>query len=192
MYAVVANGIQTICYNQRQLDNILTIYPYPKFAKVRDVDEGRAWLRQHTRGLNDYVFEKYGDTMCRGYASVSYKIHEDSTEYEIDTSKLGFIRIGEHKNVITDSRSDYLRVIVEGTNLNEDIIQHHVIAIRHIVKLLGEFVDLNIIVPDISIYLAIEKYTGKDYIIKSAQREFKNRLGCLAITVNNSLWEVGE
>lgn len=39
MFAVVANGIQTICKTQRQLDYILAVYPYPKFKKCYTEEE---------------------------------------------------------------------------------------------------------------------------------------------------------
>lgn len=192
MYAFVANGIQTICYTQRQLDALLAIYPYPKFTVVRSEEEGRSWLRRHTRGITEVSHEKYGDTAKSGYASVSYEILDDSVDYKIDTSKIGYLRIQSTPGVSVDSRVDKLHIVVDNLKLRDDIIQHHVIAIRRVLKLLGEFIDVDIRVPDISIYLALMKYNGKDYTLRSTQRELASRMGAVSVTVENKDCQVSE
>lgn len=63
--------------------------------------------------------------------------------------------------------------------------------------MLGGFVDINLVVPDISIYLAIKQYSGKNYVIKGLQQTIAQRLGAVSITIREeevygSTGEVGE
>ena len=57
------------------------------------------------------------------------------------------------------------------------------VAVRRILKILGEYADVDIIVPDISIYLAATKYTGKNYMVRGLQQDIQNRLGAVSFTV---------
>lgn len=186
MYAIVASGLQTLCKTKRQLDTIVALYPYPKFQYVRTEEEGRQWLRQHTRLLNDFSFNRYGTTSCVGYMNVEYAIHEDKVEYFIDTRKLGYVKIQGDESTAVDSRPDSIHVVVQGLQLDNELIMHHVIAIRRLLRLVGVYVDVNVVVPDVSVYLAMSKYTGGNYVIRAIQRDIKDRVGGVSVTVKNT------
>lgn len=183
MYAFVASGIQTVVRTPGQLESLIAVYPYPKFAKVANEDEARAWIRAHQRIDYGYNIDNYGDTANYGYVDAEYKILTDSVKYHISTDKLGYIRVESSEVVLVDSRQDSLNIVVKGLKLNNDLIAHHVIAIQRLLNIMGEYVDVNVHVPDMSIYLALTKYTGKHPIITSTQKFVKARLGGFAITV---------
>lgn len=183
MYAIVANGLQTICRTQQELDTYLSLYPYPKFTKVRDEDEGRQWLRQHSRIFNEYEFERYGDTSKYGYAQMRYCLQDNMVRYEIDTSKLGYLKVLPGKDTDVDSRAEHITAVIRDLNLKDELIAHHVIAIHNGLKIIGTFVDVDIVIPDVSIYLALTRYTGKNYILLNAQRELRERIGGVSYTV---------
>lgn len=185
MYAVVANGICAICKAQSQLEAIIAVYPYPKFRKVYSEEEGREWIRRHNRSRNDYKFENYGNTFGSGYVSVSYVIKEDSVEYVVDTTKCGFIRVQESDDTAIESTRSYMKIIVFDFKLCDLYIQHHILAIRRFLKIIGRYVDVDIHIPDISIYLALMKYTGTNYVIQSVQRDIEAREGGFSITICN-------
>lgn len=183
MYALVANGIQTICKTQQELETCLSLYPYPKFAKVKDINEGRQWLRNHSRIFNNYEFKRYGDTSLAGYVQMRYKILEDRVDIVFDTSKAGYLKVAPEKGIAVDSRYNSIHLVIAGLSLRDELISHHVIAIHNGLKAIGTFMDVDIVIPDVSIYLALTKYTGKDYLILNAQREIRNRLGGISYTV---------
>lgn len=183
MFAVIANGIQTICKTQRKLDMILAVYPYPKFCKCATEEEGRAWLRQHSRGNFSSNVTKYGTTSQTGYAQVEYFIWNDTAYYNIDTSRIGYLRVVTGNDMSVDARANLIKVCIKNIHLNDMSIMSHCIAIRRILKVIGSFVDVDIIVPDMSIYLAATKYTGKNYMIKGLQRDIDSRLGGVSFTV---------
>lgn len=185
MFAVVANGIQTICKTQRQLDYILAVYPYPKFKKCSTEEEAREWIKQNTRQFNIIKYSHYGNTAISGYAIIEYFIANNNVYYNIRTEKVGYIKIQADNDIKVDSRKSLLKVKVCNVRLDNSLIAHHVIAIRRILKLLGSYIDVDIIVPDISIFLALTKYSGKNYIIKGIQKEIASRLGAVSITIKS-------
>lgn len=186
MYAVVANGMCAICKTQEQLESVIAVYPYPKFKKVYTEEEGREWIRRHRRKRNEYEFERYGNTFSTGFVIVSYEITEECVRYEIDTKKCGYIRIQGGNDYAVEMRPEHLTVITNDTKLNDNLILHHVIAIRRILKILGPVVDVDVIIPDVSIYLALMKYTGTNYLIKGIQRDIENRAGGFSITIKQA------
>lgn len=183
MWAVIANGRQKICTTQKELDVILAIYPYPKFRKCTTTEEARKWLLHNQRGFKTREIINYGDTAVMGYATVQYEIKEERTLYQVDTRKIGFLRVRCQPDVLVDGRRNQLLITCTGVSLHDELISHHVIAIHRIVKILGPVIDLNIVCPDMSVYLALTRYTGKDYNIRSAQEALKERIGAVAYTV---------
>lgn len=183
MYALVASGIQTICKTQQELETYLSLYPYPKFAKVKDVNEGRQWLRKHSRLLNNYEFKKYGDTSLYGYVQMRYSILDDRVNYIFDTSKVGNVKMIPDKGMDVDSRYNSIHLVINNLNLRDELITHNIIAIHNGLKAIGAFLDVDLVIPDISIYLALTKYTGRDYLILNAQREIRERLGGISYTI---------
>lgn len=183
MYAIVANGMCAVCKNKEQLDVLAAIYPYPKFALVSSVEEGRDWIRHHNRKRNNYEFDHYGNTFSSGYVDVKYSITENGIEYYIDTTSCGYIKLQDNKDAAVEFGYEHMRVLVTNTKLKDDLILHHVIAIRRILFILGPIVDVNVQIPDVSIYLALMKYTGSNFTIKAAQREINNRIGGFSISI---------
>lgn len=184
MYAFVANGIQTICQTQRQLEGLLALYPYPKFQKCTTVEDARKWIRNNQRSIQSTQLSNYGDTAISGYATVQYEIQENAVFYKVDTSKIGVLQIlNTEEDILVDSRQDVLNITCLNLKLNDNLIIHHVIAIRKILRILGKFIDINLCVPDISVYLAIKKYSGLNYIIKGVQQDIFERLGAVAVTI---------
>lgn len=187
MYAFIANGIQTICQSQRQLEILIALYPYPKFQKCSTAEEARKWLRSNQRFFQSTKFSNYGDTALNGYATVTYEIQKDSIFYVVDTTKIGFLRVLSAEDILIDSRKNMLNITYLNMKLNNDLIAHHVIAIRKILRILGKIIDINLCVPDVSIYLAITKYSGSNYIIKGAQHDIAERLGAVAVTIEEEM-----
>lgn len=183
MYALVANGIQTICKDYRQLQALTALYPYPKFQKCNSMEEGRKWLRANARRVHSVAFENYGDTAVAGYICIAYEIREQGVAYDLDLRLVGYVKIHAEDGMLIDSRKDSIHIEVNDVELKNELIVHHIIAIKRILRVLGEFVDVNIIVPDISVYLAVTKYTGRNHMIRGLQSDIERRIGAVAVTV---------
>lgn len=187
MYVFVANGYKGIVESKQILDVLASIYPYPKFRKVRSREDAINFLARYNRGEVQANFYNYGDTdRYFGYSSIRYVIDSKDLYVTIDTSKVGFIRVSNkgQKDVVVDNRPTMIRIKISDIRLNNDLISDHCIAISTILELLGGYVDINIEVPDISIYLALTKYSGDNYVIRDVQEIIKTRLGGVSVTIN--------
>lgn len=184
MFAVVANGMQAICKTQRQLDNILALYTYPKFQKFNREEEALQWIRQHSRVSWENAYNQYGDTSSAGFISVTYKIQDNTISYHVETEHLGYIgAISSDKDIAIRNGRSSIDVIISNVVLDNLKISSHIIAIQRILRLMGSYVDVNVVLPDMSIYLAITKYRGNNYIIRSLKKDIADRLGGISFTV---------
>lgn len=187
MYVFVANGYKGIIESKETLDILASIYPYPKFRKVRTKVDAINFLARYNRGTVQPNFYNYGNTdRYFGFAAINYVIDNNDLYVTIDTSKVGFIRISSKnlKDTFIDNRPTMIRIKISNICLNDNLISDHCVAITTILRLLGGYVDINIYVPDISIYLALTKYSGDSYIIKDIQDILKSRLGGVSITID--------
>lgn len=186
MYVLIANGYSGVIESKETLDVLASIFPYPKFRKVVDKEAAFAFLEKYRRGDYAPVYNNYGDTDAYyGYAKVTYIIDKNDLYVTVDTSKLGNVKLPPPKdrNIVIDNSTQMIRIKIRDINLNDDKISDHCYAIYTILNLIGEFVDVNIEVPDISVYLALFKYKGEYYSITAAQEEIHNRLGAVAVTI---------
>lgn len=186
MYVFIANGFKGIIESSQTLSVLASIYPYPKFRKVQSKEDALKFLNRYNRGEINPSIENYGDTdKYYGYATIMYVIDRGDLYVTIDTSKVGFVRINVHtlKDTVVDNRPSMIRIQIKDMNLNDNLISDHCLAIEAILTLLGGYIDVNIEVPDISIYLALIKYSGENYIINSVQDVLRTRLGGVSVTI---------
>ena len=187
MYAFVSNGFQTIVKTSEQLDVLLGIFPFPKFQKVYTEAEGREWIKQNSRVNYASVVNNYGSTSSKGYAEIDYFIDGGNLYYNVKTDKVGYIRVDVKQDVLVDSRPELLKIKIRNIALDNILISHHVLAVQRILKLLGPYIDVNINLPDMSVYLALTKYTGNNFVIKRTREVIDKRLGVVAYTVKEDL-----
>lgn len=186
MYVFIANGYKGIIESKQTVDIMSAIYPYPKYRKVKDYESALKFLNKFNRADYGSDFKVYGDTDKNiGYANISYIIDKDDLYVNIDTTKVGFIRVQQDRlsDTTVDNRPTMIKIKISDIYLNDDLISDHCVAISNILELLGGYVDVNINIPDISIYLALTKYTGDNYIINNCQEIIKNRLGGFSVTI---------
>lgn len=178
MYAFVSNEYRAIVYSQRQLDFLINVYTYPQFKKVDTVAEARQFFNQCNREFMSTGLSKYGKSLDIGYISIQYFIDGTNIYCNVDTKHFGFIKLSDlPNNVKQDSTYDLLKLKICNVILDNSLIAHHCTAIANILKLFDRFVDIEIVVPDISVYLACTKYNGKNFSIRNLQSLITNRLG---------------
>lgn len=183
MFAFVANGKTAICKTQRQLDILIALYPYPKFALCKTEGEALEWIRRNARGIHTTSISKYGNTSVWGYVNVEYFITEAGILYNIKTDKVGNIRIAKDDGIKIAIKGNLIKLKVTDTLLDDSLINHHLIAVQRILNLLGEYIDVNLELPDMSVYLALTYYKGSNYIIRNAQKLIEERLGAVSYSV---------
>lgn len=183
MYAVIASGIVRIVGTAEEVNILSAIYPYAKIHYAKTMDEAQQWILENSRKKYNTRVQKYGNTAWTRYIQIKYYISNNSIFYNLDIRKFGRTRIPLQDGILVDNRSNFIKVKVLNTYLNNMLIQHHALAIKRILTLLGDYCDVDIIVPDMSIYIAMTDYSGKDRILKSVSMQIKKRLGGVSFTV---------
>lgn len=178
MYAFLSNEYRTTVYTQRQLDFLISIYSYPQFKKVNSEAEAARWFSEQDRKFIRDTKVRYGRKDKVSYIAVEYFIADNNIYYNIDTSKFGLIKFEEiPSNAVQDVRFDFIKLKLKNVVLNDVLIAHHCIAISNILKILGPYPNIELKLPDISVYLACTKYTGKNFVIQKTKREIRDRFG---------------
>lgn len=182
-YGVVAPTIHTVYREYTEVKRIITLYPYAKVRSFRTETEAWNFVR---RNLNNYELlklTKYGDTFDEMFVRMEYFIGKDSLFYNYDTSKLGSaIRIVNSKAIIEQTVNSAV-VEIPGLSVNPNLIYGHIIAIYHGLDVIGDFVDVDVVVPDHSIFYALNSYTGNNRVLNRVLTRIKSRLGHLSISL---------
>jgi hypothetical protein len=127
---------------------------------------------------------KYGRTNDIGYIRIEYFIDGKNIYVNVNTKHFGFIKLtGLPSNVKQDSSYDLLKLKVCDVILDDSLISHHCTAIMNILSLFDSYINVELVVPDISVYLACTKYTGKNYAIKRTQSFLSSRMGNVYYTI---------
>lgn len=187
MFAFVGNGYAAIVRTKRELDRLCLLYQYPKFKKCSTEESAREWLRRNSRSICTTNLQRYGDTSYRGYVDIEYFIDDNFVAYNLDISKVGFVKIRcDDKNVVFTSTNDYIKVKVCKLSLDASLITSHLIAILRALRMVGDFIDVNINVPDMSVVLACTKYIGNNYVIKKLYKDLHTRKGGVSFTLRRN------
>lgn len=184
MYAFVSNEYRTIVNTQRQLDFLCSVYSYPKFKLVETVAEAKQFLIANEREFYNPSLKLRGKLNDIGYISIQYFIGGNNIYANIYTEHFGFIKFKElPRNVKQDASYDLLKLKICNVVLNDRVIAHHCAAINNILSMFEESINVELILPDISIYLACTKYTGKNYAIQALQDTLHTRAGITFYTI---------
>lgn len=184
MYAFVSNEYRAIVYTQRQLDFLSSVYTYPQFKKVSTTEEAQRYFNRCNRKFIGTGLNKFGKDSDIGYIRIEYFIDGKNIYANVNTSKFGFIKLcGLPSNVKQDSTYDLLKIKVCNVVLDDSLIAHHCTAIANILSLFDSYINVELVIPDISIFLALTKYSGKNYAIKRTQRILNGRMGKVFYTI---------
>ena len=184
MYAFVSNEYRGIVDTQRQLDFLCGIYTYPQFKKVETAYEAKQFFANCNREFIASGLNKYGKDSEVGYVRIEYFIADNNIYVNADTTHFGFIRLSTvPDNVKQDSTYDLLKLKICNVVLEDSLIAHHCIAIQNILNLFDEYMNIEIVLPDISVFLACTKYKGSNYTIKRVQALLSERPGDVYYTV---------
>lgn len=187
MFAFVSNEYRAVVKTQTQLNFLLSIYSYPTFKKVNTYDEAHQFFKEHERKWIDNSIKIFGKKQSKiGYISIEYFIDNENIYYNIYTNRFGNIRFNLPESIKYTIDGSLLKIKVENHNLSNAYIAHHCTAISYILKVVGKFINVDLILPNISVYMALTKYTGKNFSIKNAQRDINNHLGNVYYTIKQN------
>lgn len=184
MYAFISNEYRTVVQTQRQLDLLASIYTYPQFKKVGSKEEALKFFSQCDREFIATGMSKFGKTDDIGYIRIQYFLDGKNVYANIGTKYFGFIKLSDlPNNVKQDSSYDLLKLKICNVNLNNLLIADHCLAISSIIKLFDSCINVELVIPDISIFLACTRYKGRNYAIRRAQNLLSERMGKVFYTI---------
>lgn len=183
MYAVVAPGLSCVYTNWRDVERIKKLYPYPKWVKVDSEEAAREWLKRNTYGHNLSTINKYGNTLDDLYVDAKYKIFKDCLCLVYDTSRVGEIRLPKSRNLI-EYKPGKIYVRIPDIYLSEESIVGHMSALFNLFKTVGDIVDVNVELPNYSIFYCLTGYSkGNQKSIFTVQNLIRNRQGAVSYSV---------
>lgn len=184
MYAFVSNEYRAVVYTQRQLEFLSSVYTYPQFKKVSNMEEAQRYFNLCNRQFIGTGLNKFGKESDIGYIRIEYFIDGKNIYANVDTSHFGFIKLCDlPRNVKQDSTYDLLKLKVCNVVLNDSLIAHHCTAITNILSLFDSYINVELVIPDISVFLAITKYSGNNFAIKRTQGVLNGRMGKVFYTI---------
>ena len=117
---------------------------------------------------------------------MEYFICEDRVCYNFRTKKIGYLAIENNDdNVTVVNRAGVIKVTLRNIFLNDDIISNHLIAIWHGLKIIGEMIDVDVTVPDHSIFYALMTYKGTSKTINRVRSYIDNRFAKVSVSMKN-------
>lgn len=186
MYVIIANGFSGIVDSKEELDLISNIFPYPKFRKMRTKAEALEFLQKYKRRNYKPNFHRYGEVdYNNGFARIKYFIEKNTVYCNVDISKLGNVVFlsDTRRSLSFDNHDSYIKLVISNLILNDRFISSHCVAIAAILNAIGDVIDVDIIVPDISVYLAINNYNRVFDQKNPNITSIFNRLGGVSFTI---------
>lgn len=194
LYAVVAPGVSGVYDNYAQVQRIMALYPYTKFRKVVNEEMGWNFIKRNQNLHNFTQLSKYGNTFDNACVKMEYFIGKESVYYNLYTRDAGELKF-YHKDALISSGNNLTMVEMPNIKLNRNLISGNLIAIYHGLDIVGDFIDVDITIPNHSIFYAISSYTGSSRVINRVQKKIQERLGAVSLTLkdcNIDIEEIGD
>lgn len=183
MYAVVAPGLSCTYSNWADVERIKALYPYPKWAKCKTYEEAQEWLKRNSYSHRLSRVYNYGNTFKELYIYVKYKIDKGAVHYYLDCSRIGRVRITAPDTTVRYSGTDvYVRL--NNIFISDETIAGHMSAIYNLLKILGDYIDVNIELPCYAIFYCLTGYSkGNSRTIAIVKKLIDERLGAVALSL---------
>lgn len=184
-YGLIASNCKRVTKSWNDLNEYIKLYPYAKFRKFKTEEEALEFIERNNnyRAVDDITLR--GDVYNNLYISINYYIREGTVYYNIFLNELNdiYIDIIEKKDLFTIEKYKRTIKVEVPMKLNPDLILSHVIVINNILDIVGDLVDIELIIEYFSIFCILETYTGNKYQIVKLQEKIRNRKGNIAYTL---------
>lgn len=182
MFAFVSNEYSGIVYSKLQVKVLSRLYSYPVVQFCNTEQECREFIKRHPRFVYSGL-KKAGWKKTTAYIRVEYFIADETIYANLYTDHFGFVqlKIVNNHNILQSATYDMIKLKISNVNVNDDSITSHCNSIMYILSLMSPIINVQIKVPDLSIYLALTEYTGNNAAIKNVRNYLKTRVGKVAL-----------
>lgn len=183
-YALTGHGISGVYFNWKEVEELAAIFPYCRYRKFKTEDECWEFVKRYHSSKASLSMTKYGNTFDKLFVRMSYTMSKDTMYFNYNTEHFGRIRLDPAQNQLIQYTAKY--VLVKEPSpicLDRQTIISHLEVINRGVEILGELVDVDIVVPDHSIYYALTAYSGDDEYINTLKERVHDRVAGVSFTL---------
>lgn len=186
IYAYSYPGGSGLTKDYKDIEWKLKVQPYLKYRVFYDEETAVEFLKRYKMKHKLRGISQYGNTFIDLVVNATYIIFNNCLYINFDKSNVPDVEFNiSDGNSCVIERADTVSIKISNILLSNRTIVGHMIAIYYILKFAGKFLDINIEIPDRSIYYALFAYTGENENILRVQRMIKERLGGFSVTLNN-------
>lgn len=190
MYAITAPGYSSIVTNYKEVEKIKAIYPYAKFAKFTREEDAQLFLKRNSNPHEFANLFNYGNTFDKFFIYAKYRILNDGVYYVLDLTRIGSVRIFA-KDAIIEYKGYKTYVKMGNVNISDKSISGHLTAIYNLLEIIGENFDVNIEIPNFSVFYALTAYSkGNSRAVNLTRKMIQERICEVAFTLRNDYKEV--
>lgn len=183
-YALTGHGISGVYFNWKEVEELASIFPYCRYRKFKTEEECWEFVYRYRSSKVSLSMTKYGNTFDSIFVRMSYTMSADRMYFNYNTEKFGRIRFDVEPKQIIQYTAKYILVQEPSSILlDRQTILSHLEVINRGVEILGELVDVDIVVPDHSIYYALTTYSGNDETINTLKNKLHNRVAEVSFTL---------
>lgn len=183
-YAIVGPGISGVYENWSKVEDLSKLFPYCKYRKFKTEEECWEFVYRNKYGKNELSLTKYGNTFENVFVRMSYIVRSDTMYFSYNTKHIGNIRLDPIPGALIEYTAHCIMVKMKSEILlDNSTILSHLQVINRGIEILGDLIDVDIVVPDHSIYYALTAYTGKDEYLKLMKDRLKNRLAGVSFSL---------
>ena len=185
-YAITGPGISCVTQSWPRVHEIAQMFPYCKYRKFDNEQACWDFVKRYSRKSSSLGMTRYGDTFKDLYVSMRYIIRPDRLYFTYNTKKFGNIRLEDMDNSLVEYRGSVIMVEEPPTSVfNNSTIVSHLKAINRGIEIIGEFIDIDVTVPDHSIYYAITVYSGQNKELQDLRDRIQGRLAEVSFTLRD-------
>lgn len=186
-YAIVGPGVSGVYYKWDRVEELASLFPYCKYRKFKTEDECWDFVNRYKSSRVSLSMTKYGNTFDNLFIRMFYIVTPSKLYWTFNTERFGNIRLDEQEGLLISyfGKGVLVSEATSGVYDNQTVISH-ILAISRGVEILGDLVDVDIVLPDHSIYYALTKYTGEDETILRVQQQLKDRLAEVSYTLKDT------
>ena len=181
-YGIAGPGVRMVTEKWKTVADLAAIVPYCSYRKFDTSQEAWNFINSRRQFKFDNYLRKYGDTFDSPYISLKYIIYGDTAYYTIKTEKFGNIRI-DIPDLYIKYKANTILIKKDFDYLDNNSILDHIKVIGAGIALFGEFIDIDVVVPDNSIFYACFSYNGESEVIRKYREVIDNRMARISYSM---------
>jgi len=185
VYGVVSNEVHTVVNTIEKLKLLEKMTTYVSWKAFQFESDAWEWVNKTSRvWINKSIKEYNRDVIIPkesriNYVGLNYVIGTDAIYYNIDTSRIGFIKFYDKNKYFKQSASyGQIKLQRKTSGMDNSLISCHCRAIMDLISQFPIWLGWIVTVPDYSVYLGLEREINK----AGDSRMYK---GKILITINN-------